>query len=383
MLGVNCGTFEIRGAGPDKAPEPDKPGPYAVGVTTLRLTDPDRPDEQTKEARPMVIEIWYPAKDSTHSSPTDKYEFEQDAPPAAKEKYQREQMQLPAIVQNAHRDAEPLRNEGPYPLILFSHGSGGFRFQSVFYTTHLASHGYVVASIDHEGDNLYYLFLNTGIAENITRLFGSAQVRPLDMLFLYSEIQKRNNSQNDRLYQLIDTSRIGLSGHSLGGLTILMLAQHIKDIRAIVTHVAASSLALNIGLKPEHLQNIPLMIMGSKKDLNLTYSTESKEFYDRLSKPPYDNASRYLISLERGGHYTYSDVCVFDVRKYAKRLGLVEGEIIYNDGCAEHNTPTAEAHRIINYYATAFLNLALRNSTNSKQYLKPIDSPEVSIESHK
>src|ERR1043166_3973397 len=35
------------------------------------------------------------------------------------------------------------------PLILFSHHSGGSRRASSFLTTHLASHGYVVAAMDH------------------------------------------------------------------------------------------------------------------------------------------------------------------------------------------------------------------------------------------
>jgi predicted dienelactone hydrolase len=35
------------------------------------------------------------------------------------------------------------------PLILFSHHSGGHRRASTFLTTHLASHGYVVAAMDH------------------------------------------------------------------------------------------------------------------------------------------------------------------------------------------------------------------------------------------
>src|SRR5215472_993470 len=35
------------------------------------------------------------------------------------------------------------------PLILFSHHSGGSRSASTFLTTHLASHGYLVAAMDH------------------------------------------------------------------------------------------------------------------------------------------------------------------------------------------------------------------------------------------
>ena len=41
--------------------------------------------------------------------------------------------------------------ETPYPVVFFSHGLGGARVQSINYTTHLASRGYVVLSADHVG----------------------------------------------------------------------------------------------------------------------------------------------------------------------------------------------------------------------------------------
>src|ERR1700730_14049910 len=43
---------------------------------------------------------------------------------------------------------------GSQPLILFSHTSNGHRRQSSFLCTHLASHGYVVACVDHTGNTI-------------------------------------------------------------------------------------------------------------------------------------------------------------------------------------------------------------------------------------
>ena len=40
-------------------------------------------------------------------------------------------------------------DDGPYPVVFFSHGSGGIRMQSTYLTVALASHGYVVVSPDH------------------------------------------------------------------------------------------------------------------------------------------------------------------------------------------------------------------------------------------
>src|SRR5438128_5312590 len=52
-----------------------------------------------------------------------------------------------APCQTAIRDAaaEP----GRYPLIMYSHPSGAHRRAATFLCTHLSSHGYVVAALDH------------------------------------------------------------------------------------------------------------------------------------------------------------------------------------------------------------------------------------------
>ena len=51
------------------------------------------------------------------------------------------------------RDATPAPG-GPFPGVVFSHGMAGHRRQSTFLCTHLASHGFVVASPDHVGNTL-------------------------------------------------------------------------------------------------------------------------------------------------------------------------------------------------------------------------------------
>ena len=49
-----------------------------------------------------------------------------------------------------HPRAEPPPDG--WPIALFSHTSAGHRRQSSFLCRHLASHGYVVAAVDHTGN---------------------------------------------------------------------------------------------------------------------------------------------------------------------------------------------------------------------------------------
>ena len=60
---------------------------------------------------------------------------------------------LPLLSTIAVRDAAPHRG-GPFPAVIFSHGFGGNRLQSVSLTTHLASQGFVVVATDHVGRSI-------------------------------------------------------------------------------------------------------------------------------------------------------------------------------------------------------------------------------------
>lgn len=101
--------------------------------------------------------------------------------------------------------------EGRYPLILVSHGNGGSPFAYRSITTYLAQHGYIVALIEHYGNNRNDNHLEYTL-ENLT-------LRPrhigLTLDFLLSDPQFGAH---------IDAQRIGMVGHSMGGYTALAVA---------------------------------------------------------------------------------------------------------------------------------------------------------------
>src|SRR6185369_13262736 len=47
----------------------------------------------------------------------------------------------------------PEKGAGPFPVIVFSHGLGGSREAYEYLGRHWASHGYVVAHVQHEGSD--------------------------------------------------------------------------------------------------------------------------------------------------------------------------------------------------------------------------------------
>ncbi|MHA2183024.1 MAG: alpha/beta hydrolase family protein, partial [Promethearchaeota archaeon] len=115
-------------------------GSFPVGVLSQEMHDPSR-------NRSLPTEIWYPA--------TDEYKG-QDLSEETKDKYSI--IGIPGS-QDAVRDAK-LRG-GTFPLIIFSHGYGGFNTISSHLCCHLASHGYIVLAPNHVGNTIMDVMTHT------------------------------------------------------------------------------------------------------------------------------------------------------------------------------------------------------------------------------
>src|SRR5262245_57685696 len=107
------------------APELAPYGKYAIGVRTIQITDRNRPDiVNTKEAAPtarydrtLTVEVWYPAALAAGQQPGGEYRTITRDPAIAT-----------TLRGKAVRDAAPVATEGPFPLVIVSHGYPGNRF---------------------------------------------------------------------------------------------------------------------------------------------------------------------------------------------------------------------------------------------------------------
>ncbi|MBV7265181.1 alpha/beta hydrolase family protein [Erythrobacter ani] len=114
----------------------------------------------------------------------------------------------------AHPDAPALRAEqfgGKLPLVIMSHGFNGWSTQFSTLAEHIASRGYVVASIDHADRKL------EGATDFIHSFANVLASRSLDQRQVISQILSSADANQTGPYALIDTDRIGLIGYSMGG----------------------------------------------------------------------------------------------------------------------------------------------------------------------
>jgi predicted dienelactone hydrolase len=237
-------------------------GPYAPGYRSITYTKDSVVSPGTP--RPLATSIWYPAPPGS-------------APIA------------PATggVQDAPLDA----SGGPYPLVLFSHGSCGTPVQSKFLTPLLASWGFVVVAPPHPGNT---------IAEFPTCSTPAAQVnsfleRPQDVVFVLNQVLAANLDAGSPLFGSIDPSRIGMSGHSFGGLTTYLVTGIEPRITAAVAMAPATLAASTLP--------VPSLTMLGATDAVIS-NPSARAAYDRSVTP------KWLVEIEHAGHFAFSDFCL-------------------------------------------------------------------------
>jgi predicted dienelactone hydrolase/cyclophilin family peptidyl-prolyl cis-trans isomerase len=140
-------------------PEPD--GSHTVGVRDFELIDASRPglmEAAQNEPRRLKVRVWYPAGSVSglHMRP---YFTEQEVIDSASSLGPN--LGLPAfffthlglVKTHSYLDAPPLESEERWPVVFFSHGYSSHLGQNTALMEHLASHGYLVFSVQHSYDS--------------------------------------------------------------------------------------------------------------------------------------------------------------------------------------------------------------------------------------
>lgn len=229
-------------------------GRFPVGVRTIQGLD-------TVRDRRFPCEIWYPA--AAQHAGQDIASGTQDSFMVPSNDTPRGQM----AVRNA--TAQP----GTCTLIIFSHSSGGNRQQSTFLCTHLSSHGYLVAALDHSEVVAAELARKDGETDEqkAARVEAWIANRVPDIRFLLDHLL------NDKAWDSeakLDPTRIGIVGHSFGGWTALAATEVERRIHAVVALAPGGSSQPKPGIIPGTLtfawgRNVPTLYLVAENDIFL------------------------------------------------------------------------------------------------------------------
>lgn len=339
---------------------PKPTGSHAVGTVIYNWTDITREDIASKapdDKRQLVIQLWYPA------------EVEKDAQAAPympelavlRAVYQQQDAdRLARIRTNAALQAKLSKARVKYPVIVFSHGRGTPRSYYTMLMEEIASHGYVVAGIDHP--YVGRVAVNGKVAPMYPRWVDppagglrdktdeerdrywseSDNLLSVDQRFVLDQLAQLSRDDPDKRFTgRLDMDHVGMAGHSKG-----FVSQTCgRDIRF--------KACLNLDGVPalterENGFRQPFMTMRDGDD-----SPRTTTIYENLRTVGYD------VLIRGSGHNSYLDLPL-----------LAE---------FEYKIEALRSRRIINAYMLAFFDTYLKGKKILLLEQSSPDFPEVTF----
>ena len=292
-------TTEAEDASADAAYAAE--GPHVVGLTTLQLAD-------------RAVEVLYPAAEGTGTL-ADVGGLEPG--------------------RQIFRDAQAA-GDGPFPVLLYSHGFASSPLISANLQAGIASWGFVVAAPDHIERN------TAALGRGDPRIDPARDVRTMGEALTALTAA---GAADGPLRGAVDPEAVGTAGHSAGGGTALN-ALRLPEVTATVTWA---------GVAPtdEPLPEEPVLVLGAEADIAVT-GDEQRGVYEGLAGP------KRLVQLDGGaGHATFIDIC-----PPARREVIESGQprpqgsgivALAFDGCDADDVDPLEAWRVIQHFTVAHL----------------------------
>jgi len=227
VVGIGAGTAAyvatpaVHEGSPGETPELGQFGEYSVGSQELAFAMPDRvtfgrlglaTGATETETRELMVRIYYPADVAAGAAPIN-YSHTMEPPDMEPVTFD--------YAGRAFADAPALgaeENGDKFPLVIMSHGFNGWSTQFSNLAEHIASHGYVVASIDHADMKLEG---TVDFIHSFTKVLAS---RSLDQRQILAQLLGRAGTEATGPFALIDPEQVGLIGYSMGGYGALATA---------------------------------------------------------------------------------------------------------------------------------------------------------------
>ncbi|MCX5380413.1 dienelactone hydrolase family protein [Streptomyces sp. NBC_00091] len=196
-----------------------------------------------------------------------------------------------------------------FPVVLFSPESGGVRSQNTAWAEELASHGYLVAALDHLYDSTVVVLADGRTIRATTASSGDRDrdeelaagwtaVRAVDLGFVLTQLERLDRGETaDPLTGRLDTGRAAVAGHSLGGAAALQAARQDRRFDAVVDLDGYPH-----GPTAPALEQPALALTQE-----ITAGTDPR-YLPRLSEAlEHSTATSYRLTVPGAGHLTFMD----------------------------------------------------------------------------
>lgn len=245
---------------------PDPSGEYTIGTLIDIINDDDRLELYTDDpfdTRRFMIKMWYPAANTSLTNDskwigneliTKELAASMGLPPIVLS-------QINDILSNSHRFIPMSNSQETYPVVIISHGWGGFMALHTDLAEELASRGYIVITIDHTYGSVATTFIDETVYQNHLALPDREDSNFLEaanqLVYTYAGditkildyLEEENALTSNSFFKgRLDLDHIGLIGHSTGGGADVAVALNDTRITAL--------LGLDAWVEPIHATEI-------------------------------------------------------------------------------------------------------------------------------
>jgi len=305
-------------------PLPAPSGPYKVGRTTYIWTDETRVNPYAPVAgtkQDLAVWIWYPA---APTSSTQKSEYLPWYWIRALEQHEGFILarllsrNLTRVETHSWTDAEVSSEQAMYPVIILRAGGGALSSDYTTLAEDLASHGYIVVSLDAPYRTVITAFPDGRVATRASggdfdRMPSSPNTQHLatqlmsawiaDTKFVLDQLQELNaNDPAGRFKGKFDMQKVGIAGHSLGGATA---AQFCHDDPRCKAGIDIDGMPFgNVIQDGLHQPFFFLMSDHSRESGSEPQTVEKniESIYDHVPE-----GKRWGMSITGANHFTFSD----------------------------------------------------------------------------
>jgi predicted dienelactone hydrolase len=302
---------------------PAPTGPCAVGRIVFHWTDPTRPEPLAPRPgahREVMVYVWYPARTGTDAPRAPYFPHAALVEKAVGEAEMRDEFgaALPRVragrlrahaVENAQMPASGKR----YPVLIFSHGFGETGLTYAALLEDLASHGYVVAAVEHPYDAFCVVFSVDRVVPFAQEKWNAAKAKPggrvayqvaqipiraADIRFVLDQLVRADQASRPAtpLTGRLNLERVGVFGHSLGGMAAARACEGDQRIRA----------GMN---QDSDYEGVPFIASSAGKGITqpfLFFATDHSIYVSKHKAPPND-AELARDKLTRAQHKEISE----------------------------------------------------------------------------
>ncbi len=215
----------------------------------------------------------------------------------------------------------PKSGNGPFPVIIFSHGLGGSREGYEYLSEHWAARGYVCVHLQHTGSDttVWRDAINEGRNAAMRKAVGDIRNsvnRPQDVSFAIDELERLNVGKS-RWHGRLDLNRIGVAGHSYGAFTALAVAgqvfapgtvleDHLADPRVKAAIAMSAPVPANRRRLDESYAKVTIPCFHMTGTLDESPLGETHAAERRLPFDHCNNSNQFLVIFNGGDHMIFS-----------------------------------------------------------------------------